>query len=101
MHLLGIHHDDWKARRAERRNSHALEAASGFYSNGCKLELLETLNKLFDPIAVARKLEALALRMDVNVECILGNVNTNKQLLGLSGGGHLIPSLSKRASLAA
>src|ERR1043165_4739565 len=101
MHLLGVHHHDWKARRTESRNNHALEAAGGLYCNGCKLEFRETLNKLFDPIAVARKLEALALRMDVNVERILGNVDTNKQLPVLSGGGHLIPSLSKRASLAA
>jgi len=99
VNLFGVHHDDRQRRSRECRDSRRLEASRGLDGDHRKVMGLEADHKLFKPIAVPVDGKGFSGRMDVNIQLLFRDIDTNKLLLILCGGGHLIPSLSKRASI--
>jgi hypothetical protein len=105
--LGGIDDDHGQSRLGEARDDDRLEAARRFEPDGCRRESAQPRGQRTDAFGVARHVEAFFAgaffagaffaTAHVHVEAILRDVNAD----GEGDGFHCLPSLRKRASMAA
>ena len=89
--------DDGQAGLGEARDHDGLEASGRLKPDRLGSHGAQPLDQRGDAFGVARDIEAVVRATNVHVEAILGNVDTDDG----GDGVHCLPSLRKRASLAA
>ena len=89
--------DDGQAGLGEARDHDGLEASGRLKPDRLGSHCAQPLDQRGDAFGVARDIEAVVRATNVHVEAILGNVDTDDG----GDGVHCLPSLRKRASLAA
>ncbi len=94
-HLCQIDHDDWQASARQSGGDEALEASGCLQPSRSRLKRPKPFDKNGKSLRVAGDNKTFVPAANMHIQLVLRNVDAD------NGGVHPIPSLRKRASLAA